>query len=477
MGKLSGISERGSSIGMIFGKVVFIAILNVLFIPLYGQEVGLKAGVSKTLPRLQVNGGTVFYTEIATENTDYKFGSANYSLFIPEGIDIIRGILIHQHGCGNFDKIKSSNIIYDLQYQEFARKWNLALLGPALSQFKNCPDCGNPSNGIRECLEWSDPANGSEKALLVSLNTFADSSGHSELKAVPWLLWGHSGGGHWVLSMLNKHPEKVIALFAVSPAFDEHFDFPPSAANVPVMLRHAGAKDFNDKGVNCWGNSVNQYLKLRAMNGNASIAYSPKNEHGSGDSRYLAIPFFDTVLAQRLPLKGSSDIRDMDHSQAWFGDTVTHQIFKRSALAGKNENYCWLPDSITAVKWRELALTGTVTDFTPPLPPSNLKLTSTVEAKYAVSWMAKADIESGISHFNIYKNDSLLARVPESGEYQGFGYGDEPKGPELIPLTFNMDKPANRKKMTISISTVNKSGLESAKQKIVIRKRKFTFPK
>lgn len=457
--------------------IFFLAVLIFFVIHLSGQDTEPKSGVSKAMPRLSVNDGTIFYSEIATENTDYKFGSANYSLFIPEGVDTLCGILIHQHGCGNFDKSKSSNIVYDLQYQEFARKWKLALLGPALSQFKNCPDCGNPSNGIRECLEWSDPANGSEKALLVSLNAFADSSGHPELKAVPWLLWGHSGGGHWVLSMLNKHPEKVIALFAVSPAFDERFDFPQAAANVPVMLRHAGAKDFNDKGVNCWGNSVTQYLKLRAMKGNASIAYSPKNEHGSGDSRYLAIPFFDAILAQRLPPKGSSVIRDIDPSLAWFGDTVTHQIFKYSAVAGKNENYCWLPDSVTAVKWRELALTGTVTDCTPPFPPMNLEITSTDDEKYLVSWMAKADIESGISHFNIYKNDSLLARVPESGEYQGFGYGDEPKGPELIPLTFNLDKPANRKKITLAISTVNKSGLESLKQRIEIRKLKFAFSK
>ena len=477
MGKGSWITERGSSIGTNYGKVVFYAILNLLYIPLYGQEVDLKGDVSKSLPKSLVNGGIVFHTELAIENTDYKFGSANYSIFIPEGVDTIRGILIHQHVCGNFDKIKSSNIVYDLQYQELARKWNLALLGPALSQFKNCPDCGNPSNGIRECLEWSDPSNGSEKALLVSLDTFAVLSNHQELKSIPWLLWGHSGGGHWVLSMLNKHPEKVIALFAVSPAFDERFDFPSAAANVPVMLRHAGAKDFNDKGVNCWGNSVTQFLKLRAMKGNVSVAYSPKNEHGSGDSRYLAIPFFDAVLAQRLPLKGSSVIRDIDPSLTWYGDTVSLQIFKRSALPGNIANYCWLPDSLIALKWRELALTGTVRDDTPPLPPSNLKITLTDETKYAVSWMAKADIESGISHFNIYKNDLLLARVPELGEYQGFGYGDEPKGPELTPLTFSFDKPANRKKVVIAISTVNKSGLESTKQKIVIRRQKFSYPK
>jgi len=154
-----------------FCAIFFLAALNFVVIHLSGQETKHKLGVSKYLPKLSVNGGTVFYTEIVTDNTDYKFGSANYSIFIPEGVDTIRGILIHQHGCGNYDKSISSNIVYDLQYQEFARKWKFALLGPVLSQFKNCPDCGNPSNGIRECLEWSDPANGSEEALLVSLDT------------------------------------------------------------------------------------------------------------------------------------------------------------------------------------------------------------------------------------------------------------------------------------------------------------------
>jgi hypothetical protein len=460
--------RNGNSIRIVICKISILAVLNLVFIPLCGKETERKMGVSKSLPELSVNGGTVFYTEIATENTDYKFGSANYSIFIPEGVDTIRGILIHQHGCGNFDKSKSSNIVYDLQYQEFARKWNFALLGPALSQFKNCPDCGDPSDGIRECLEWSDPGNGSEKALFVSLDTFANRSGHPELTSVPWLLWGHSGGGHWVLSMLNKHPEKVIALFAVSAAFEEIFDFPASAAYVPVMLRHAGSKDFNDKGIDCWGNSVAQYKRLRSMKGCASIAYSPKNEHGSGDSRFLAIPFFDAVLTQRLSDNGSSTLREMDHSKAWLGDTITHHVFKLSDFSGITENYCWLPDSLTAIKWQEFVNTGTVTDRARPLPPLNLMVTSTDDAKYTVNWKVPTDIESGISHFNIYKNDSLLARVPESGEFQGFGYGDEPKGPELTSLTFNIDKPANRKKISIAISTVNKSGLESAKPQIII---------
>ena len=470
MGILTFSDQNVLLIRLNFRAFFFLAVFNFVVIHLSGQDPEQKIGVSKSRPRLSVNDGTVFYTEIATENTDYKFGSANYSIFIPEGVDTLRGILIHQHGCGNYDKSTRSNIVYDIQYQEFARKWNFALLGPALSQFKNCPNCGDPSNGIRECLEWSDPANGSEKALLVSLNTFADSSGHPELRTVPWLLWGHSGGGHWVLSMLNKHPEKVIALFALSAAFDEIFDFPRSAASVPVMLRHAGSKDFNDKGINCWGNSVAQYKKLRAINGFSSVAYSPKNEHGSGYSRYLAIPFFDAVLSQRLPVKGSTILRKMDDSSAWLGDTITHEIFKHTTFTGRKENLCWLPDSLTAVKWRELALTGTVTDITAPLSPSNLKVISTDNQKYTLTWNAKADIESGISHFNVYRNDTLLTRLPESAEYQSFGYGDEPKGPALAELTFRINKMSENKKVTIAITTVNRAGLESEKQQIVIAK-------
>ncbi|MEM1060709.1 MAG: hypothetical protein AAGJ97_00125, partial [Planctomycetota bacterium] len=48
------------------------------------------------------------------------------------------------------------------------------------------------------CLRWRDPARGSEAAFLRSLEELGQISGDGELADVPWALWGHSGGGHWV---------------------------------------------------------------------------------------------------------------------------------------------------------------------------------------------------------------------------------------------------------------------------------------
>jgi hypothetical protein len=60
---------------------------------------------------------------------------------------------------------------------------------------------------------WCDPRNGSAKAFQKSLADLGKASGHPELAEVPWALWGHSGGGHWVGGMTLLYPEKTIAVW------------------------------------------------------------------------------------------------------------------------------------------------------------------------------------------------------------------------------------------------------------------------
>jgi len=52
--------------------IFFLAVLIFFVIHLSGQDTEPKSGVSKAMPRLSVNDGTIFYSEIATENTDYS---------------------------------------------------------------------------------------------------------------------------------------------------------------------------------------------------------------------------------------------------------------------------------------------------------------------------------------------------------------------------------------------------------------------
>src|SRR2546422_9516745 len=50
-----------------------------------------------------------------------------YTLWIPEGVKTLRGIIVHQHGAGTTASIEGSTASYDLHWQALARKGDCAL--------------------------------------------------------------------------------------------------------------------------------------------------------------------------------------------------------------------------------------------------------------------------------------------------------------------------------------------------------------
>jgi pimeloyl-ACP methyl ester carboxylesterase len=342
---------------------------------------------------------------------------------------------------------------YDIQYQALATKWGLALIGPDLYTGCNNKACG-----------WIFPEIYSGAVLISALDSIARLSAHPELNSAPWLLWGHSGGGYWVLAMASAYPERIMAVFAYSPAFDPLWKFPASVAKIPIMIRHAGAKDLNGPAVACWKTALHKFSELRDMDGLASIAFTPGQNHNLSYVRYMAIPFYEAVLAQRLPDAGSSKLKDMDQRKAWLGDTTTHQVYKFSRYSGDVQAMSWLPDSTTADKWREYVTTGTVTDKTPPPAPDCMEIKRVDGSTIDLYWKANADIESGIKYFNIYKNDQLVKRYPTSGSFQSFDTNGDNCFP-ILPqsLTYRFADLTSETD-TFSITTVNHFGLESSKQ-------------
>src|SRR5690606_23895637 len=88
---------------------------------------------------------------ITQTDADYTFDSARYSVFIPDSVDVIQGVFIHQHGCTMEGRGMST--AYDIQYQAFAKKWKLAVVGPDLYSAKgNCHDWKNPESGSASAL-------------------------------------------------------------------------------------------------------------------------------------------------------------------------------------------------------------------------------------------------------------------------------------------------------------------------------------
>ena len=130
----------------------------------------------------------------------------NYTIWIPPEVETLRGIVVHQHGCGEGSCSSGLSGAYDLHWQALARKHNCALFAPAYEQPQKA-----------DCQMWCDPRNGSAKAFQRGLEDLGDLSGHPELGHLPGALWGHSGGGHWAGGMTLLFPERTIASWLLRP--------------------------------------------------------------------------------------------------------------------------------------------------------------------------------------------------------------------------------------------------------------------
>ncbi len=159
--------------------------------------------------------------------------SANYTLWIPPGVTTLRGIIVHQHGCGPGDDREARAVAGDLQWQALARKHECALLVPSYEK----------SLATEACRWWFDPRNGSDGEFILALAELSKQSNHPELATIPWELWGHSGGACWVGSMLYLHPQRVAAVWLRSGVpLQQAEPIPAMALAVPVMC-NLGARE------------------------------------------------------------------------------------------------------------------------------------------------------------------------------------------------------------------------------------------
>ena len=101
----------------------------------------------------------------STVERDLKI-AVTYTLWIPEGVKQLRGVIVHQHGAGTTASIEGSTAAYDLHWQALAQKWDCALLGPSYHVRHEQNDL-SPGFIVKSC----DSTRGeeSEKALSPSL--------------------------------------------------------------------------------------------------------------------------------------------------------------------------------------------------------------------------------------------------------------------------------------------------------------------
>lgn len=363
-----------------------------------------------------------------------------YRLWIPPGVTTLRGVIVHQHGCGEGACRGGETAADDLHWQALARKWDCALLGPSYQQPEGA-----------ECARWCDPRNGSGPAFLRALGELGQASGHPELERVPWALWGHSGGATWAGTMLQLHPERVAAAWLRSGAPQLvrlsdtiALETPAAALLVPVMANPGAKEKTHERFYRAWDSARSFFTETRAKGGLVGFAPDPRTSHECGDSRYLAIPFFDACLAQRLPDQaGGSALKPMNAKLAWLAPLEGDAAHPAAEYAGSPNAAVWLPTAAVAQAWSSYVQTGATPDATPPPSPTDVRW----QAGATLTWNAAADFESGLGGFIIERDGAELARLPDKpiGQFgrplfQRMSYHDTPARP--LPATRYTDTTA-----------------------------------
>ncbi len=389
----------------------------------------------------------------------------NYTIWIPPNVKTIRGVIVHQHGCGEGSCKSGLTGAFDLHWQALAKKHDCALLAPAYEQPESA-----------DCQMWCDPRNGSGETFQRSLADLGAASGHPELMSAPWALWGHSGGGHWAGGMTLLHPERVVAAWlrsgvplleadAKRPGIKAH-TLPQAALTVPMMCNlgtqeGVTVKDGRFAGV--WPANLSFFSQVRAQDGLIGIAVDPLTAHECGNQRYLAIRWLDACLSARLPEQGRSELRDMPSKEAWFAELNTTTALPAKDFKSDVLKAIWLPNQAIASAWMQYVTDTHVTDETLPPSPTKVRLIDNV-----LTWEAEADLESGLAGFLIECDGNEIARVPQKAAnpfgrpvFQNLQYSDTPTQP-LIEMKYKLDAIPNAGSGEYRVTAINTEGLHSS---------------
>ena len=403
----------------------------------------------------------------ASDRTDGLAFAVNFTIWIPPGVKTVRGVIVHQHGCGEGSCKSGLTGAFDLHWQALAKKHDCALLSPSYEQPEKA-----------DCQLWCDPRNGSDAAFQKALVDLGALGSHPELATVPWALWGHSGGGHWAGGMVLLHPDRVAAAWLRSgvpllkPKSERPsirvYALPDAALTVPVMCNLGTREGVTEKTGNfagVWADVEAFFKAMRGKGGLIGVAIDPLTGHECGNQRYLAIPWFDACLSARLPSKPGSALNAMAAASAWLappsdgGPGFMAPVAARKFVGIKNASV-WLPNKAIARAWVQYIKDTGVTDDTAPPAPTKLQVHGS-----ELTWEASADVESGLACFIIERDGRFLATVPSNGKnpfgrpiFQNLQYSDTPTLPlarmRFTDATAKSDRPHRYR--VIAVNTVGR---------------------
>jgi hypothetical protein len=234
---------------------------------------------------------------------------------------------------------------------------------------------------------------------------------------------------------------------------------------VPIMCNlgtKEGVSVKEGRFVGVWPANESFFKEMRSKGGLVGVAVDPMTAHECGNQRYLAIAWLDACLEARLPQEPGAPLRTMSTASAWIAPLLESEAVPVNAYAGDVTNAVWLPNQAVATAWMQYVKDTVVSDTTPPPPPTNVRVVGN-----ELSWDAEADLESGLSHFLIQRDGTVIGRVPETSKnpfgrpvFQGLQYSDTPGFP-LMEMKFTDTGATSGMTHHYRVISVNTAGIES----------------
>ena len=269
------------------------------------------------------------YDHESRQSVGTGWQAAQFRCYVADNVQKVRGIFVLTPGTNTDGR----GAVDETLWQSLAAKHRFALVGCFF-------------NEILTGIDYDIAFKGSGELLLDAIDAFAGQAQHPEMKNAPLALWGFSAGGEFNYSFTSWKPNRVIA-FVVNKVEDFQ-----SYSDERKMLKVPGIYFFGGKDLAQRVRAVTEaFQKGRARDALLCLVPEKNVGHAVGNSLDMAIPFLEAVIDRRLREDGA--LQDMKLEDGWLGNLNSGNVSPASKYAGEKEAASWLPDEVTALKWKE----------------------------------------------------------------------------------------------------------------------------
>ena len=270
--------------------------------------------------------------EVAPPGNNYDI--AEFRFWAPPDAGPLQAIAVLVPGSNGDGRAAADDSVW----QAFAKSHHVALIA---CHFK---DKTHPQSFIEAYVNVSQ---GSGQSLIDAANKFAARSKHPELATAPFLMWGMSAGGQFNYEFTAWKPERVAAFVVNKGGIYFSAMVSPEARAVPGIL-FIGGKDLESR---IW-----MISGLFAVNRRGGALWSLTNEPGAGhivgQSRDMAIAFYDDILPMRIG--PNNTLKPIVEKTGFTGDLKTKTYTAIGDTKVPTEPNSWFPTERVAKIWQTI---------------------------------------------------------------------------------------------------------------------------